>query len=240
MVGVAGFEPAASSSRSQVHSFSCWAFMGAGLVSLSANVRRSPCRDVAIVTQLVTRLVGRAGGWLPGGYSVAAPPSPRRPCISPRGEGAPRYLGVDVHWHCRRPRRKQCRWRRCLRRHPSAVCECRLVRLAVLAGACPRGARQRGRRFPYRPSPGTMSPPRRRTPGLAHRAPRRRRRCPGGTTGSHSYRKRNSVGAGQTAAERSRTQLTTGRRGAVSHSPSNKSGVGVRKRTTTWVGGGRI
>jgi hypothetical protein len=42
--GVAGFEPATSSSRSQVHSCSCWAHMGVVLVSLSAGVRRSPCR----------------------------------------------------------------------------------------------------------------------------------------------------------------------------------------------------
>src|SRR5262245_36784800 len=68
LVGVAGFEPAASSSRSQVRSFLSWACLGAGLVSLSADVRRSPCRDVATVTQLVTRLSVRAGG-LPSGVS---------------------------------------------------------------------------------------------------------------------------------------------------------------------------
>ena len=83
---------------------------------------------------------------------------------------------------------------------PSAACEGPLVRLAVLAGAYPRGARQRGRRFPCRLSRGTMPLPRRCTPGLAHRAPRRRHRFPGGTTGSHSCRKRSSVGAGKASA----------------------------------------
>ncbi len=51
-------------------------------MSVSADVRRSPCRDEAIVTQLVTRLSGRGGGWPPCGYPVAARPSPRRPCTS--------------------------------------------------------------------------------------------------------------------------------------------------------------
>ena len=50
-----GFEPAASSSRSQVHRSSCRAYLPAGLLGVSVNVRRRPRKDRATVTQLVTR-----------------------------------------------------------------------------------------------------------------------------------------------------------------------------------------
>ena len=55
LVGVAGFEPAASSSRSQVHRSPRWAKLVAGLLRVSIDVRGSPPRCVAIVTQIVTR-----------------------------------------------------------------------------------------------------------------------------------------------------------------------------------------
>jgi putative acetyltransferase len=55
LAGVAGFEPAASSSRSQVHKSPRRAYLRADLLGLSGNVRRGPCRDGAIVTQLVTQ-----------------------------------------------------------------------------------------------------------------------------------------------------------------------------------------
>ena len=63
LVGVAGFEPAASSSRSQVPGLSWWAHPAADLVELSANVRRNPCWNAAIVTQWVTQaLLGSVSG----------------------------------------------------------------------------------------------------------------------------------------------------------------------------------
>ena len=51
-------------------------FIGAGLVSRSADIRRSPCKDVAIVTQLVTRPRGRAGAGRPA--VTQSPPRPAR------------------------------------------------------------------------------------------------------------------------------------------------------------------
>ncbi len=65
LVGVAGFEPAASSSRSQVHRSQSRPYLWVVLLRLSMVVRGSPCKDVAIVTQLVTR-----GGW--GDHQVRA------------------------------------------------------------------------------------------------------------------------------------------------------------------------
>jgi hypothetical protein len=59
MVGVAGFEPAASSSRSQVHRSSSRPYLRADLLRLSMVVRGSPCKDAAIVTQLVTQAAHR-------------------------------------------------------------------------------------------------------------------------------------------------------------------------------------
>ena len=184
--------------------------------------------------QSVSRSVGcQAGGWLPG-YPVAVPPSPRRSCTSPREEGAPRRHGADVHRDCRRPPKEQYRWHQCRPRHPSAACGGRLVRLAALAGSHPRGARQRGRRFPCRLSRGTMPPPRRCTPGPAHRAPRRRRRFPGGTTGSHSCRERSSVGAGKDQPDSSHgTRLRLLKASGGSHSPATRARAGVRKIRTT-------
>ena len=63
LVGVAGFEPVASSSPSQAHSFSCWAFIGAGLVSRSADVRRSQQdRSVRTFIGVADREEGNAAG----------------------------------------------------------------------------------------------------------------------------------------------------------------------------------
>jgi len=45
----------ASSSRSEVHRASCRAYLTTGLMRLSVNVRGSPYKDEAIVTQLVTQ-----------------------------------------------------------------------------------------------------------------------------------------------------------------------------------------
>ena len=53
-VGVAGFEPAASSSRSQVYRSSGWAYLGADLWRVSVNVCGGPLRYEVVVTQLVT------------------------------------------------------------------------------------------------------------------------------------------------------------------------------------------
>jgi hypothetical protein len=64
------------SSRSQVHSFSCRAYMGVVLVRLSAGVRRSLCRGEAIVTQLVTRSVAGPGDGRPA--VIQSPPRPAR------------------------------------------------------------------------------------------------------------------------------------------------------------------
>ena len=61
LVGVAGFEPAASSSRSQVHRSASRSCPGTGLPRLSVGVRGSPPTNLVIVTQLVTRAVLPAG-----------------------------------------------------------------------------------------------------------------------------------------------------------------------------------
>jgi hypothetical protein len=67
--GLAGFEPAASSSRSQVHTLPSSSYPRAGLARLSVGVRGSPPANVAIVTQLATR-------------SVARPQDGRRPAVT--------------------------------------------------------------------------------------------------------------------------------------------------------------
>jgi hypothetical protein len=50
----------ASSSRSQVHRFSCWLNEAGGLRSSSTSVHRSPGTTMPIVTQLVTWRAGHA------------------------------------------------------------------------------------------------------------------------------------------------------------------------------------
>ena len=80
-VGVAGFEPAASSSRSQVCRSTRRRFLWAGLLRLSMVVRGSPWMNVVIVTQLVTRA---ARGTPTPGHTVlqvclpVRPPEPSR------------------------------------------------------------------------------------------------------------------------------------------------------------------
>ena len=70
-VGVAGFEPAASSSRSQIALRTARAAVCLIWERPSVNVRQRPVMNVAIVTQLVTRLASESvRGWVHAWYAV--------------------------------------------------------------------------------------------------------------------------------------------------------------------------
>jgi hypothetical protein len=62
MVGVAGFEPAASSSRTQVAVRTARAVVRLIWERPSVNIRQRPATNVPVVTQLVTRLAGSRSG----------------------------------------------------------------------------------------------------------------------------------------------------------------------------------
>jgi Phage integrase family len=79
---VSDLKRAASSSRSQVHSSSRRAYLAAGQLGVSANVRGGPCKNSAIVTQLVTQ------------WALISVP---RPEPAPTGS-ARRYFSCQLHF----------------------------------------------------------------------------------------------------------------------------------------------